>query len=517
MPPEIESFEYETVQASSASGTISKAYFILGTQYVRYDAVIDAVDPGYPKSIAGNWQGFAEIGFHRGIEAAVEWPNGKVYFFRGAQYARYDISANRIDAGYPLAIGDQWPGFSAAGFAEGVDAAINWGNGKVYFFKGDEYLRYDIAADKVDGGYPLKIADQWPGFSNAGFASNIDTAINWGNGKAYFFKGDKYLRYDIAADRIDDGFPLAISVGWPTLVSAGFANGISATWASSSGVGHTADFSYLTDQFFIELKAMCARMRCSPEDLLGVMESESSVQPWAQNPHGKATGLIQFMPATLVGLGWTAGPDAFRNLGAEQQLPFVERYFAPHSNQGLTSAGQLYQATFLPATLPGSNKSTIIAAPQGPNANAYRENRVLDTNQDGRITVSDLTARINHVRTGARWTALMRRLSFRRIDSISARELSARLRTAVQLAVRYNPDFPSTPEIGLFPASGIIGFILRDPELQGATLSKLIKLASDVVSQVSELATQSQPALLVRDGDIILGFFPSAEVIQLPE
>ena len=31
---------------------------------------------------------------------------------------------------------------------------MNWGNGKVYFFKGDEYSRYDIAADKVDAGFP---------------------------------------------------------------------------------------------------------------------------------------------------------------------------------------------------------------------------------------------------------------------------------------------------------------------------------------------------------------------------
>ena len=85
--------------------------------------------------------------------------------------------------------------------------------------------------------------------------------------------------------------------------------------------------------------------------------------------------------------------------------------FAPHSRQGLTSTGRLYQATFLPATLPGSDESTVIAAPAGPHADAFRANRLLDTDRDGRITVSDLTARIDHVRSGERWNSLIRRLN----------------------------------------------------------------------------------------------------------
>jgi hypothetical protein len=141
------------------------------------------------------------------------------------------------------------------------------------------------------------------------------------------------------------------------------------------------------------------------------MKSESNVMPSAQNPNGNATGLIQFMPQTLVGLGWRNGPDAFKALSAEDQLPFVEHYFAPYAAQGLGSAGRLYQATFLPATLPGSQESTVIAAPEGPHADAYRANQVLDTNRDGKITVSDLTSRIDAVRTGPRWDALMARLS----------------------------------------------------------------------------------------------------------
>ncbi|PEE61282.1 hemopexin repeat-containing protein [Bacillus thuringiensis] len=34
---------------------------------------------------------------------------------------------------------------------------------KVYFFARDKYVRYDRGDDKVDDGYPLVIADFWPG------------------------------------------------------------------------------------------------------------------------------------------------------------------------------------------------------------------------------------------------------------------------------------------------------------------------------------------------------------------
>jgi hypothetical protein len=166
----------------------------------------------------------------------------------------------------------------------------------------------------------------------------------------------------------------------------------------------------LSDGFFRELKAISSRLQCDPEDLLAVMLSESDVNPAAQNPHGKATGLIQFMPATLRGLGWTAGPDEFRKLTADEQLPYVERYYRPHTGR-LTSSGRLYQATFMPATLKNSDESTVLAGANGPRTQAYTQNKGLDINKDGVITVSDLTARINKVKQRPRWKELAARLA----------------------------------------------------------------------------------------------------------
>ena len=200
-----------------------KAYFFNGGLYVRYDSETDRVDEGFPLPIDGNWPGFGDAGFDTGIDGAVNWGNGKAYFFRRDRYLRYDIAADRADDGFPLPIAGNWPGFEGTGFDGGVDDGVNWGNGKAYFFRGDRYLRYDVATDTVDDGFPLPTAGSWAGFAEAGFATGIDAAVNWGNGKAYFFRGDEYLRYDIAGDAVDDGYPLPVAGNWPGLAEAGVA------------------------------------------------------------------------------------------------------------------------------------------------------------------------------------------------------------------------------------------------------------------------------------------------------
>jgi hypothetical protein len=96
-------------------------------------------------------------------------------------------------------------------FSAGIDAVVLWNNGKAYFFRGSEYIRYDVAADRADEGYPRPIAENWPGV----FAEDIDAAVLWDNGKAYFFRGSEYVRYDVTTDQADEGYPRPIAGNWP--------------------------------------------------------------------------------------------------------------------------------------------------------------------------------------------------------------------------------------------------------------------------------------------------------------
>ena len=93
----------------------------------------------------------------RAVDTVVEWGNGKAYFFMGSQYVRFDIKADRVDPGYPKSI-KEWQR-QGMPWADDIDAAVNWGNGKVYFFKGSQYMRFDIKLDRVDPGYPKSIKD----------------------------------------------------------------------------------------------------------------------------------------------------------------------------------------------------------------------------------------------------------------------------------------------------------------------------------------------------------------------
>lgn len=90
---------------------------------------------------------------------AVQWDNGKIFLFRGGQYLRFDVATDAADEGYPKAVEGAWPGV----WADGFDAVVMADNGKAFFFKGDEYVRYDLKADRAAEGYPRKLADYWVG------------------------------------------------------------------------------------------------------------------------------------------------------------------------------------------------------------------------------------------------------------------------------------------------------------------------------------------------------------------
>lgn len=171
---------------------------------------------------------------------------------------------------------------------------------------------------------------------------------------------------------------------------------------------HTID---IADDFFPGLESVAADVDAKPIHLLSVMMSESGVRANAHNPHGNASGLIQFMPATLAGLGWRSGDAAFRQLSATEQLRFVRAYFLPHKGK-LVSAAACYVATFLPALLKHADDPIfVLTAKNGPLGWAYAPNAVFDRNKDYAITVGELEDAIARNCRGLRWAELVARLA----------------------------------------------------------------------------------------------------------
>ena len=78
------------------------------------------------------------------------------------------MKSNKVVSG-PKKIKAGWSGV----WPTGVDAALNWDGKYIYFFKGEEYLRYNFSSDKVGKGYPKKISEGWKGLPG----SNLDAAF----------------------------------------------------------------------------------------------------------------------------------------------------------------------------------------------------------------------------------------------------------------------------------------------------------------------------------------------------
>jgi hypothetical protein len=136
------------------------------------------------------------------IDAALNYGNGKVYFFSGTTYTKFDLTTFKAESGYPKTTAEYWPGVNLTS----IDAATQWST-KSYFFSGSQYLRFNNETNTTDAGYPKIISTTTWG--NLPF-TKLDAAFSFG-GKSYFFSGDQYAQYDIQLDKMDAGYPKKIA------------------------------------------------------------------------------------------------------------------------------------------------------------------------------------------------------------------------------------------------------------------------------------------------------------------
>ena len=162
------------------------------------------------------------------------------------------------------------------------------------------------------------------------------------------------------------------------------ASALKKTWSKKK--------SGLSDAFYNKVVQVAKNVKCSPNDLMALMYSESGIDPAKSNNNG-ATGLIQFMPSTAKSLGTSTA--ALKNMSAVEQMNYVEKLIknmkksAGYSDSATLDAGTLYALIFLPAY---ANKEVL--ASKGDKY--YASNKGLDTNKDGKITKADLANRLKN-------------------------------------------------------------------------------------------------------------------------
>lgn len=139
------------------------------------------------------------------------------------------------------------------------------------------------------------------------------------------------------------------------------------------------------EAFLQKVKLISAKLGIDPNWLMFVMNSESGLNPAAYNPNGGASGLIQFMPDTAIGLGTTTA--ALRQMSNVDQLDYVYKYFYPYRGK-MDSIYDLYLVTFFPAAL-GKGDSYILQTSKLSAKVIADANPGIDLDNNDQITVGE--------------------------------------------------------------------------------------------------------------------------------
>jgi hypothetical protein len=126
------------------------------------------------------------------------------------------------------------------------------------------------------------------------------------------------------------------------------------------------------------------RIQARPIFLMAVMSFETggTFSPSIRNPASGATGLIQFIGPTAVGLGTSL--SALAQMTAIEQLDYVEKSFRSFTSR-LQTLEDTYMAVLLPSAVGKGMAHVLFTSP----TIAYQQNRGLDSNGNGRITVAE--------------------------------------------------------------------------------------------------------------------------------
>lgn len=182
-------------------GPDKRTYAIKGTQYWIIKDVPGAGLESGPHRVKDLWKELPNR-----IDAAYTFGGNRLVFFSGSKYWRYYYDSGRDT--YRIEYKERAiTKFGLPMTLKDMDAVFTWGrNKRTYFFKGDKYWRYN--GRTIDSGYPRSIS-VW-----GGVPANCNSVMKWRNGKTYFFKGSKYFRLDDWRIQVEADYPKSIALKW---------------------------------------------------------------------------------------------------------------------------------------------------------------------------------------------------------------------------------------------------------------------------------------------------------------
>lgn len=208
-----------------------------------------------------------------------------------------------------------------------------------------------------------------------------------------------------------------------------------ASGAGGAKVDTVAQVNSLGPNFWASIKSTAKRLKMNPEDLVTVLLCESGMNPSAHPPKpNEAHGLNQLTRGAARGMGMTdAEYEIYKGLSAEEQIPYVERYFktvAPGASYANATA--IYLANFAPAYRKfATSPETILYDGRGPrgadgkplkpgqpgynaatstNQKAYDANKGLDKSSKLYINVQDMTNYVDRVKSSPGYRAALAKL-----------------------------------------------------------------------------------------------------------
>lgn len=160
----------------------------------------------------------------------------------------------------------------------------------------------------------------------------------------------------------------------------------------------------VSEAFRAKVVSIAKNLSVDPNWLMAVMGFETgyTFSPAARNPGSSATGLIQFLQASAVGLGTTTARLA--RMTAVEQLDYVEKYYKSVAAGRVRNLGDAYLAVLFPPGVGRPDTYVMWQRDSGPYQREYAANSGLDRDKKGYITRGDAVSVVNEsYREGGRY------------------------------------------------------------------------------------------------------------------